>query len=325
MREDSHNTFPTLFTNCIAGANNPFYGKCHDVQTKRIISESKKGKRPPNYGIPMSEKQKRKISENRTGKGLDRIPWNKGIPTTVVAKAKISLANKGRKHTKIELAKMRICNLNEHAFDIETEESSYWIGVLMADGNVCYKKDRNGRSSGCIINLTMQEDDIEHLHTFQRFMGSSHKLYYRVNNKTLQPSISYQLSFSSELIATSLEKYGFIPRKSLIAKVKILDFNRHFWRGVIDGDGSISVDSFGRPWIKLVGSFEMVCQFKLFLEQELVIKMPKVYRTGSIYRIVITCATCIRVVKLLYENICVALDRKRVGTRLFGSQLLRYL
>ena len=101
----------------VTGVNNPFYGRTHDEETRRRISEATKGRRPWNYNMPMSEEQKKKVSEGRTGKGLGRIPWNRGIPTTAEAKAKISIANTGRKHTLDELARMRRCSLNENIFD----------------------------------------------------------------------------------------------------------------------------------------------------------------------------------------------------------------
>lgn len=66
--------------------------------------------------------------------------------------------------------------------------------------------------------------------------------------------------------------------------------------------------------MKFVGSFEMVLHFKKFLKRNLGIKMPQVYeemyRGGSIYRIVICCNTCIKVLKLLYDNSNIYLERK---------------
>jgi hypothetical protein len=142
---------------------------------------------------------------------------------------------------------MRKCQSNEHAFDVVTEESAYWIGVLMTDGNICFKKGKNGRIMGHVISLALQERDLMHLQAFQRFIGSSHRLYHRVNYKTIVPSKSYELSFSSPKMASTLVSYGFVPKKSKVAKVQLLEDNRNFWRGAIDGDGTISIDSLGRP------------------------------------------------------------------------------
>ena len=297
-----------------AGPNNGFFGKKHKIDSRIKMSSWRKGKKPWNYGIPMSDEQKIKVSVNRKGKGKGKIPWNRGIPTTAAVKLKISLKNTGRKHTDIELDKMRKCQLDEHAFDIVNEESAYWMGILMTDGNVCHKKDKRGRITGHVISLSLQEDDLAHLKAFQKFIGSSHTLHHRINLKTIVPSKSYELSFSSIRMASSLARFGFVSNKSRIAKVKLLEDNRDFWRGTVDGDGTISIDSLGRPWMKLIGSFEMILQFKEFLERNLDMKMPQVYNEiydgGSIDRIVISCNTCIRVLKLLYDNSSVYLERK---------------
>lgn len=47
----------------MSGEKNPNYGKPRSEETKRKISESKKGSIPWNKGIPMSEEQKEKLKE----------------------------------------------------------------------------------------------------------------------------------------------------------------------------------------------------------------------------------------------------------------------
>lgn len=152
------------------------------------------------------------------------------------------------------------------AYDnVNREYKQNGYSVLMTDGNICFKKDKNRRITGHVISLALQEDDLMHLKAFQRFLDLSHRLYHRVNYKTIVPSRSYGLSFSSIRMASTLVSYGFVPKKSKVARVQLLEDNRNFWRGAIDGDGTISIDSLGRPWMKFVGSFEIVLQFKKFL------------------------------------------------------------
>ena len=61
-------------------------------ESRRKMSESHKGKVPPNKGIPMSEEQKKKLSDSLKG----RTPHNKGIPMSEEQKKKLSEINKGK-------------------------------------------------------------------------------------------------------------------------------------------------------------------------------------------------------------------------------------
>ena len=60
-------------------------------ETKRKLSESHKGIKSPQKGIPLSEETKRKLSESH--KGIKS--WNKGIPMSDDAKRKSSESHKG--------------------------------------------------------------------------------------------------------------------------------------------------------------------------------------------------------------------------------------
>ena len=56
-----------------SGENNPFYGKHHSEETKKRISESRKGKlagtEHPMYGKQHTKDALQKMSQNRKGKG----------------------------------------------------------------------------------------------------------------------------------------------------------------------------------------------------------------------------------------------------------------
>jgi hypothetical protein len=75
---------------------------------------------------------------------------------------------------------------------------------------------------------------------FREFVNSSQTVGKYVNK--LSGNTAYSISFSSERMANVLGKYGFKPRKCFTAQVKGgIEHNKHLWRGVIDGDGSLGV------------------------------------------------------------------------------------
>ena len=80
----------------IAGKAHPNHwstGKPMSEETKRKVSEAKKGSIPWNKGKPMSEETKKKVSEARKGS----ISWNKGKPISEETREKCRLGNLGKK------------------------------------------------------------------------------------------------------------------------------------------------------------------------------------------------------------------------------------
>lgn len=88
------------------GEKNHFYGKTHTEETRKKISEANKGRifseetrkkiSESNKGKAYSEESRRKISEANKG----RIPWNKGKQLSEEARKKMSEAKKGHPPTK---------------------------------------------------------------------------------------------------------------------------------------------------------------------------------------------------------------------------------
>lgn len=66
-----------VMSQMFSGQNNPFYGKHHTEQTKRKISQSRKGKRVgedhPFYGKHRSQQELQKISKGRKSKGGKQV------------------------------------------------------------------------------------------------------------------------------------------------------------------------------------------------------------------------------------------------------------
>lgn len=192
--------------------------------------------------------------------------------------------------------------IDESAFETVAEESAYWAGFLMADGCV--------HSSN--VSLTLQHRDLSHIEKFRDFLKSSHKIstisVKSPSSDKFYPQATY--TFSSAKIVNSLKIFGITPRKSLTAKVKGLENNRHFWRGVIDGDGSLGLDKRGNTaYISLVGSQYLMKQFLSFVKS-IVDTKAKVNQHHSIFAVGLACQKAFDVISVLYNDCNIYLDRK---------------
>jgi hypothetical protein len=259
-----------------------------------------------------------KLFPNRTYQAIQRIASYYGVKKVLMdyeltpeIRANMSKAHLGIKLSETHRAALRKRTLNEMAFDLRTEHCDYWIGFLMADGNISYKKGIP------IIALHIRSSDLAHLLKFREFVGSSHTVGNYLNK--IRGNTSCSISFSSERLANVLGKYGVVPRKCFNAQVKGgLEYSRHLWRGLIDGDGSLgycernylngSVRSV--PYINITGSKHICSQFKTFLEKEIGEPMPPrsfFYRNS--YGYVIYDHRAIKAIKLLYDGCTIALNR----------------
>ena len=124
--------------------------------------------------------------------------------------------------------------INEDYFEvIDNERKAYFIGLMISDGNVFVPK--NGGSLWASITLANEDKYI--LEEFRKDM--------RVNNIVASDGrgCSYMVVRSNK-IGNDLSKYGIVPHKTLISYLpKNIDdvYMRHVIRGLMDGDGCISM------------------------------------------------------------------------------------
>jgi hypothetical protein len=317
------------------GPNNHFFGKHHSDPTRHTISEKNKGRTPWNKGLKMPMETRKKLSISHMGiyptketllKRSKVLTGLKRKPISEHTRRRMSLAHMGNKPSAETRAKMRRCQLNEHAFGTITPESKYWIGVFITDGNVSVKKGVP------IIALHLQKRDKDHIDKkFRSFVGSTHKLGCYINKKTKK--VYYSLSFSSEIMANDLVVYGVRTRKWFVAKVKGgIESDRDTWRGAIDGDGHLGIYKRRKnnvtirlvPYISLTGNLYVCHQFKAFLEHQIGMPMPNVISYKKSYFFSVSDHRAVRAIKLLYEDCAIALDRKlEIAKKILASYLLQ--
>ena len=138
--------------------------------------------------------------------------------------------------------------LNHEAFDIITNDAAYWIGFLFADGSV-FQQQRGGAP---FVQLRLSEIDRGQLEHFRQFLDSTHAITTSPpgNFGGYQSRASVRYTVSSRRLAGRLLELG--RYEGPIAPE--LTVSRHFWRGVVDGDGSIYTLKAGYSGISLVGS-----------------------------------------------------------------------
>lgn len=202
-------------------------------------------------------------------------------------------------------------------------EAAYWAGFLMADGNIHLNEKRGYWK----IQLGVQERDGQHIHKFKKFLEAPHKIVVTISHDPRkQPQV--RLAVTSERMASDLAACGVIPRKSTREKVaNHLTMNADFWRGVIDGDGSVALavsrTKYRSPRIALCGSLALTGQFLAFSYQYTQPQAKPRLVKGA-WTISFQGKPAITMISLLYENATVYLDRKRESAFLLMEEF-KYL
>lgn len=132
------------------------------------------------------------------------------------------------KYTK---AKLNNPNMNERFFEkIDSEESAYFLGLLISDGNVF--KDNTGRQAS--ISIALDSKDEYMLEKFKEVVNSNTSIGHDGRGCS-------QIAVRSNIMAEDLAKYGVVPRKSYNTHLpQVADkWMPHLIRGIFDGDGSI--------------------------------------------------------------------------------------
>ncbi len=124
-------------------------------------------------------------------------------------------------------------SLDEESFEkVADEETAYWLGFLCADGSVSI-------APRSVMRIELANKDVNHLYNLRSFLKSNQPLY-----KDRRGKGTTILAIGSKRLVRNLISLGCIPRKTHVLEYsnsvpEYLD--RHFIRGVFDGDGSIGI------------------------------------------------------------------------------------
>lgn len=197
----------------------------------------------------------------------------------------------------------RIHLLNEQAFDdLSVEAAAYWLGFLYADGHV--------RSTGAIM-LHLHIQDLGHLEKFRLFLGSDATIVQRQRPNGLAPAVA--LTVYSAKLGRRLSGLGIVTGRNCFNRVlkELPESNyRHFIRGCIDGDGTISKADQQRR-VKLVGQLDMLQWVSSVVAVKVEVPERTIYPFKSIYMIAYNGKfQAQKVAEWLYSNATVYMERK---------------
>jgi len=206
----------------------------------------------------------------------------------------------------------RRCRIQHSALDELTPEAAYWCGFLFADGNV----HRVSTTRQPTVGVGVAERDGGHLEKLRSFLGSTHKIII-----SKRSPLSYHFRVASTQLAERLCELGRYegPIASELAA------SRHFWRGLVDGDGSLGCyrkrpGSEPSAQFRLCGERRALLAFTGFLQADGTTGASLTVRPHkTIFGVGTSGWSAARIVELLYKDAPVALDRKAEMARLIIS------
>lgn len=191
---------------------------------------------------------------------------------------------------------------NNNYFDkIDTENKSYILGFIFADGCVCSKQ--------WSMTIVVHEQDEDILFKIKECLKSNHPINI-VKNKYRR------LRIINKHFVNTLINLGCTPRKSNVVKYPMIqvELNSHFIRGYFDGDGCLSIykskDKFYKR-ISIVSGSTCMIQSLLVILSLLNIKCNYLIDRKSTYVLYISRQKDVNVfLKYIYTDASIYLDRK---------------
>lgn len=190
-------------------------------------------------------------------------------------------------------------------------EHAYIVGLLQADGNLCEYKNKGK------LSIELKSSDRELLEKINIILESHIKIRDRERDIKIN---KYQYHAKSSILSVydlnfrnTIRNYLPQGKKSSIIEKPLSVIEIDYWRGIIDGDGSLGITKNNIPFISLVTCSDILAQqFVDFIAP--IIGYRKTFnrnKRDNAFNIMITCENAMKIVQLLYYDNCLALERKR--------------
>jgi hypothetical protein len=196
--------------------------------------------------------------------------------------------------------------LISNKFDkIDDEFKAYWLGFIMADGTLITNTNE--------ISIELAYHDHNHLVKLKNYLNVTNNIKTRIRYRKGTMLKSSILRFSSSTIYKQMLKLGLTPnktKKGSFVDLSLIESNyhRHFWRGYIDGDGSITTEN-----MSIAFNFDCGSIFLKFIEK---LNIPSEYHDmryseNDIYNSIRFPQQISKLIlDIIYENSNIYLERK---------------
>lgn len=197
-------------------------------------------------------------------------------------------------------------------FDIDPSHLSYFYGFIQTDGHYSIQSRNRGR-----ISIELSERDKDILFKIEDILPVSCTISTRTRTTNFKSSsTSFTLNVFDYDFRMMLEGIGLFPGKKSLS-IKPPDFNAHnlierdYWRGVIDGDGSLGFTANNIPFITLISqSDELIEAYKDLIKTRCGYRpITKRNKRDNIYNVCVFRQSP-KLIEYLYPPNCLGIDRK---------------
>lgn len=189
-------------------------------------------------------------------------------------------------------------------------EQSYYIGFAQTDGHLSQNTRNRGRFS---IELGIKDLDI--IHKLADITPANYNISQRTRDTNFSKKYHSVVFTVCDLTFRTFLNDNGVPygKKSEIIELPPVKFSElDYWRGIIDGDGSLGFTADGRPFVSLVTSSEKLIR----AYEALILKLAGVSRytnrnkRDAVYNIAVFGDSAKLITAALYYDKCLGLNRK---------------
>ena len=205
----------------------------------------------------------------------------------------------------------RGCDNSAYFDQIDTPSKAYWLGFISADGCVTGFNSGNPR-----LVIKLARKDREHLTILHKELQANHPVRDHDEFSLGKSRPCSSLAVYSPVLVAGLVSQGIVARKtdSLQPWTGAAHLMPHYWRGLIDGDGSITINDKG-VYVSFTGSEALVRGFLAWAHETCgTNSQPRQGTAGNGHYWTTQIGGTVRVLRLLaalYDDAPTALTRKK--------------
>lgn len=201
------------------------------------------------------------------------------------------------------------------AFDTNLPEHAYILGFLLTDGNLYQQTGNKGK-----LSIEINRKDAEILYKIKDFFECNVFITERSRETNFGLSHTTTLTLHDLKTRENLLLAGMVyGRKSDLISTPDQSYSEiDFWRGIIDGDGSLGITKKTKiPFVSLTTASDILAeQYKSFIRRSLDIDVSSQRnKRDNVHNIMITREAAQSFASMLYYPNCLSLERKRLKAR----------